>query len=304
MLEPRLRRSAHFVPGANEKMLAKSLASDADSLVLDLEDAVTPDRKADARTVVAAWLRDVDFGYKERTVRMNPLDTPWGIDDLRATMAYPPDAFVVPKVRGFDDLKAIDDAITDLEASYGHPPNKVGLIVVATETPQGVLNLATFTACKRITALSWGAEDLSAAIGARRNRDEHGEYLDVFKYCRTYTLLCATAGHVQPLDTVYVDIKNLDGLRKECRLTASMGFTGKITIHPDQIPIVNELFTPSAEEVATANELLVAFEEAQREGRMAFSFRGQMVDAPHLAQARTILERARHAKVVSSGNRS
>ena len=146
--------------------------------------------------------------------------------------------------------------------------------------------------------MSWGAEDLAAAIGARRNRDEHGEYLDVFKYCRTHTLLCATAGDVQPLDTVYVDIKNLDGLREECRLSAWMGYTGKITIHPDQIPVVNELFTPSSEEVALAGELLAEFDTAQRSGRMAFSFRGQMVDVPHLNQARRILERARQITAV------
>ena len=171
---------------------------------------------------------------------------------------------------------------------------------MSTETPQGVLNLPTFTQCDRVVALSWGAEDLAAAIGARRNRDENGEYLDVFKYCRTHTLLCATAGNVQPLDTVYVDIKNLDGLRKECRLSAWMGYTGKITIHPDQIPIVNDLFTPSPDEIAIANELIEAFDTAQRNGHMTLSFRGQMVDVPHLSQARRILERARLAAVVGS----
>jgi citrate lyase subunit beta / citryl-CoA lyase len=290
-----LRRAVHFVPGANEKMLVKSLATDADSLVLDLEDAVTPDRKADARKVVAGWLKDVQFGRQERTVRMNPLSTPWGLDDLRATMVHPPDAYVVPKIRTLTDIEAIDIEIGRLETEYGHVPGNVGLILVSTETPEGVLNLATFAQCKRVVALTWGAEDLAAAIGARRNRDEHGEYLDVFKYCRTHTLLCATAGNVQPLDTVYVDVKNLDGLRDECRLSAWMGYTGKITIHPDQIPVVNELFTPSLEEVALANELIAEFDAAQRDGRMAFSFRGQMVDVPHLNQARKILQRARQA---------
>jgi citrate lyase subunit beta / citryl-CoA lyase len=274
----------------------KSLATDADSLVLDLEDAVTPDRKADARKVIAGWLKDVDFGRKERTVRMNPLDTPWGIEDLRATMVHPPDAYVVPKVRSLADIEAIDSEIASLESMYGHTPGQVRLIVVATETPQGVLNLPTFTQCKRVSALTWGAEDLAAAIGARRNRDEHGEYLDVFKHCRTQTLLCATAGNVQPLDTVFVDINDMNGLRKECQLSAWMGYTGKITVHPDQIPIVNELFAPSADEVAEARELVTAFEDAARVGRMTFSFRGQMVDVPHLNRARTIIARARQAQ--------
>ncbi len=292
MAETRLRRSVHFVPGANEKMLTKSLGLAADALVLDLEDAVTPDRKDAARRVVSGWLRDVDFGAQERVVRMNPLDSPWGEADLRATMQTPPDAYLVPKIRSLADIEQIDALLAQLESQYGHPAGRVELILVSTETPQGVLNLPTFTQCRRVTALSWGAEDLSAAIGARRNRDENGEYLDVFKFCRIQTLLCATAGNVQPIDTVYVDIKNLDGLRRECLEGAWMGFTGKITIHPDQVAIVNETFTPSADEVTEARELIEAFEHAQAEGRMAFSFRGQMVDVPHLNRARTIVARA------------
>jgi citrate lyase subunit beta/citryl-CoA lyase len=276
-------------------MLVKSLATEADSLVLDLEDAVTPDRKADARKVIATWLKDVQFGRQERIVRINPLATPWGLDDLRQTMVNPPDAYLVPKVRTLADIQSYDRTIADLESRYGHTLGQVRLIIVATETPQGVLNLATFTQCARVSALSWGAEDLAAAIGARRNRDDNGEYLDVFKYCRIQTLLCATAGNVQPLDTVYVDIKNTEGLRTECQRSAWMGFTGKITIHPDQIPVVNEMFSPSSDEIAEARELVAAFEEAAGEGRMTFSFRGQMVDVPHLTRARTIIARARPA---------
>ena len=143
-----------------------------------------------------------------------------------------------------------------------------------------------------VTALSWGAEDLSAAIGARRNRDDAGNYLDVFKFCRMQTLLCATAGNVQPLDTVYVDIKNLDGLAARVPEGAWMGYTGKITIHPDQVPIVNEAVHAVADEVAEARELVEAFDAAQRDGKMAFSFRGQMVDVPHLTRARTIIARS------------
>jgi citrate lyase subunit beta/citryl-CoA lyase len=294
----RPRRSMHFVPGASEKMLVKSLATAADSLVLDLEDAVTPERKTDARVVVASWLRDVDFGGKEKTVRLNPLTTPWGRDDVAATMVAPPDAYLVPKVRSLDDVLALDAEIERHERRHGHAIGAVKLVLVATETPQGVLNLPTFTQCTRVTALSWGAEDLSAAIGARRNRGEDGDYLDVFRYCRLQTLLCAAAGDVQPLDTAFVDIGDVDGLRRECRDAAWMGFTGKITIHPDQIPIVNELFSPSLEEAQEALALVAAFEVAEREGRMAFSFRGAMVDVPHLTRARTIVARARAAGVI------
>jgi len=206
-------------------------------------------------------------------------------------MRHAPDAYLVPKIRSLADIERIDRELANLEREYGHVAGTVKLILVSTETPQGVLNLPTFTQCARVVALSWGAEDLSAAIGARRNRDERGDYLDVFKFCRIKTLLCATAGGVQPLDTVYVDIKNLEGLRRDCQDGAWMGYTGKITIHPDQVPIVNKAFTPSADELAEAQELVAAFDQAQREGRMAFSFRGHMVDVPHLNRAQTIIAR-------------
>jgi citrate lyase subunit beta/citryl-CoA lyase len=187
--------------------------------------------------------------------------------------------------------------ISLMEREYGHTPGEVRLVVLATETPQGLLNIRDFGTCPRVDALSWGAEDLSAAIGARRNRDERGQFLEVFRYARVMTLLAATAAGVQPLDTVFVDIKDTEGLRRDCLEGAWMGFTGKITIHPSQIEIVNEIFTPSAEEIAESKALLEAFEENQKAGKMAFSFKGQMVDVPHLTRARTILERARLAGI-------
>ena len=296
----RLRRAVHFVPGANEKMLQKSLALPADSLVLDLEDAVTPENKDSARETVTHWLKQVNFGRQERMVRMNPLDTPWGIQDLTVTMQGRPDSYLVPKVRTKDDLFRIDTILSRMEREYGYPPGEVKLVVIATETPQGLLNIRDFGSCPRVDALSWGAEDLSAAIGARRNRDDHGQFLEVFRYARIMTLLAATAAGVQPLDTVFVDIRDTEGLRRECQEGAWMGFTGKITIHPSQIEVVNEVFSPSPEDIAESKELLAAFEENRKAGRMAFSFKGQMVDVPHLTRARTILERARQAGLIEN----
>ena len=293
-LPARVRRSLHFVPGANEALLSKSLATAADGLVLDLEDAVTPDRKADARKVIASWLEDVEFGRQERIVRMNPLDTPWGIDDLRVTMAHPPDAYLVPKVATLAELETIDRTLTDLEKTFGHTRGAVKLLLVATETPSSVINLPTFCDCSRVAGLAWGAEDLSAALGAPTNRAASGEYLDVYKFCRVQTLLCAAAGGVDPIDAVYVNFKDGEGLAAECAEGAAMGFTGKITIHPAQIDIVNAAFTPDSATVAEAAELLAAFDAAAAEGRMAFSFKGQMVDAPHLSRAQKTLARARH----------
>ena len=141
--------------------------------------------------------------------------------------------------------------------------------------------------------MSWGAEDLSAALGAPRNRDDNGEYLDVYKHCRTMTLLSATAGGVQPVDTVFVDLNDTEGLKQDCQYGAWMGFTGKITIHPNQIEIVNAAFTPDEQEVARAERLIEAFSEAEKEGLMAIRFEGQMVDVPHLTRARKTVARAK-----------
>ena len=288
----RLRRSCHFVPGANEKMLTKSIASNADCLILDLEDAVTPDRKEDARKIVAGWLGDADFCGKERTVRINPLDTPWGLKDIEVTMQHPPDAYVIPKISTLEELHTLSAEVSRWEAHYGHPADAVKFILVCTETPLSALNLQTFPQCERVTAMSWGAEDLSAALGAPRNRRPDGSYLELYKHCRNMTLLCAAAGGVQPIDTVFVDLKDEAGLVADCQEAAWMGYTGKITIHPSQIDIVNEHFSPSDAEIDEARRLVEAFEEAQREGLMAISFEGKMVDVPHLNRARKLLERA------------
>lgn len=282
----RPRRSAHFVPGANEKMLRKSLATGADALILDLEDAVTPENKDSARSTVAEWLRDVDFGAQERIVRMNSLDSPWWRDDLEGVLEHPPDALLVPKVNHGDDVVEISRRLEALEEEHGHEKGRVELILLATETALGVLNISSMVASDRVTALTWGAEDLSADLGSKANRDPSGRLLPIFEYCRNLTLLAATAARIPALDSVFVDIRDTDGLARECREAADMGFLGKISIHPAQIDVINDAFTPSDEEIETARELLAALEEHQKEGRMAFAFRGQMVDVPHFERAR------------------
>jgi citrate lyase subunit beta/citryl-CoA lyase len=299
---PRLRRSLHFVPGANPKMLRKALELPADGLILDLEDAVTPENKDRAREVIAEWLSSVDFGRRERVVRINQLGTPWGVADLEVTMRAPPDAYLVPKIGSRQELLEIDAHLTRLESERGHPENAVRLIVLATETPEGLLNIRELARAPRVDALTWGAEDLAVAIGARRNRNRDGSYLEIFRYARHMGLLSATAAGIQPIDGVWADFRDLEGLRRESLEAAEMGFTGKLTIHPAQIEVVNAAFTPSPEEVAESRELLEAFEENRRAGRMAFSFKGQMVDAPHFARARRILERADQVRSASAGS--
>ena len=294
----RLRRALHFVPGANEKLLRKSLRLAADTLILDLEDAVAPEHKEAARESVTRWLREIDFGRQERMVRINPLDTEWGSRDIELTMQARPDAYLVPKVRGAEDLRAIDALISQAEVAHGYTAGEVRLVVLATETAQGLLNIREIARAPRVDGLTWGPEDLAAAIGARRNRDEQGQLLEVFRYARVMTLLCAAEAGIQPLDTVYVGFRDPEGFRRECQEVAWMGFTGKLTIHPDQIPVVNEIFTPSADEISESQELLAAFEESRKSGTGVFRFRGQMADAPYLERARIILERARQANLI------
>ncbi len=284
-----VRRCAHVVPGANEKMLDKALATEADALVLDLEDAVTPENKDSARVTVSSWLADVDFGPKERMVRINPLDTPWFRADMEATMVNPPDSYLVPKVHGPDDVRLIDRVVSELEAKFGHPAGGVKLVVLGTETARGFQNIAEIPCVPRVDALTWGAEDLSAALGARRNRGPDGKYLPLFEQARTACMVSAAAAGVQPLDTVFVDITDPDALRQDCLDGAWIGFTGKISIHPSQIDVINEVFTPSAEDVARARALLDELAVQQAEGKMAFRFEGQMVDVPHFTQAKRIL---------------
>ena len=293
----RLRRSLHFVPGANEAMLHKSIATHADCLILDLEDAVTPDGKEEARNTISDWLVKADFQGKERCVRINALDTPWALEDLEVVMRFPPEAIVVPKVSTLAEIESVAQEIGRLETVYGHPPMSVGLILVSTETPTGALQVSTFADCARVVGMTWGAEDLASSLGATANRDANNRYLPLFEYCRSMTLLSAAAGGAQPIDSVYVDYGDDDGLLEECQLAATMGFTGKLTIHPNQIDIVNAAFSPSAADVADAQRLIAAFEDARAVGRMAFSFEGKMVDAPHLDQARKLLARAEQVRL-------
>lgn len=287
----RPRRSLHFVPAGQERMFSKALGLAADSLILDLEDSVTPDKKQAARASVCEWLQ-ADFGRSERLVRINAQDSPWGREDLQAIIAARPDGLVVPKASTRAGVDAIHQIVGALESEHGLAPGEIELILIATESPEAVFNVPQMAMNKRVTGVSWGAEDLSAALGARAKRDAAGNYLEVFSYVRSLCLLSAAAAGVQPIDAVYVDFRDTEGLRRECQAAADMGYRGKLTIHPDQIPVVNECFTPSEAEVTRARNLLTAFENAQNEGNMAFVFEGRMVDVPHLKQAKELLARA------------
>jgi len=289
----RRRRSLHFVPGGNDRMLAKALTLPADGLILDLEDAVAPDRKAATRGVVSEWLGRKDFGGRERWVRMNPIATGLGQADIEETLAARPDGYVVPKPGSAADIREVARILDRLEQRHGIPNGATRLTLIATETPAGLLNIREIaTATPRTVAISWGVEDLGAAMGLGRVRDAGGRYLDIPRYARVMCAVVAAAAGVEAIDTVYTDIADLDGLRRECEDGVAMGFTGKISIHPNQIPVINEVFTPPREAIDEARELVLAFEEHAQRGVYAFTFRGQMVDAPHLNRAKKLLARA------------
>jgi citrate lyase beta subunit len=294
-----MRRSLHFVPGGNERMLAKALTLPADGLILDLEDAVTPDKKAATRPIVRQWLEARDFGPRERWVRMNPIYSEYGESDLEETIAGRPHGYVVPKPRHAADIRRIVTVLERLEQRHGLPWGSTRLVLIATETPEGLLNIREVAAASpRVAAVSWGIEDLSAAMGLPRTRDAEGRYLDIARYARVMCAVAAAAAGVEALDTVYTDIADLEGLRRECQEGVWMGFSGKISIHPGQIEVINSVFTPSKADAEEAVALIAAFEEHARRGAGAFAWKGQMMDMPHLTRARKIAERARHAGVI------
>jgi citrate lyase subunit beta/citryl-CoA lyase len=286
------RRSLHFVPGGQQRMLDRALTLPADGLILDLEDAVPPDLKAATRPIVREWL-EREFGGRERWVRMNPLATGLGRDDLADTIAGRPTGYVVPKPRHAADVREIAQILDGLEHRHGIPHGSTRLVLIATETPEGLLNIREVAAATpRTVAISWGIEDLGAAMGLPRVRDARGAYLDIPRYARTMCAIAASAAGVDALDTVYTDIADLDGLRRECEDGVAMGFVGKISIHPSQIAVINDVFTPSKDALTEARELVAAFAEHAARGAYAFRFKGRMVDAPHLALAKKLIERA------------
>ena len=281
-------RSWLFVPGDSERKLAKGGESGADALILDLEDSVAPARKPVAREMVPDYLRAHADRRPQLWVRINPIDE-GGLADAAAVVRAAPDGLVVPKVNGPDDLLRVSHWLDALETRDGLPPGRIRLLSVATETAAAVLRLPEYarTAVPRLAALTWGQEDLPAAIGATGNLDASGGFALTYRYARSACLLAAVAAGAQPVDTLEQDFRNEAALQAACAAARREGFTGKIAIHPAQVAAINAGFRPTAEEVAFARRVAEAF--AANPGIGTVGMEGRMLDMPHLRQAQRVL---------------
>ncbi len=285
-------RSLLFVPGDSERKLARGHEVGADCLILDLEDSVAAENKARARQMIAEFLRAPrPCSGSQLHVRINPLDSGMAEEDLAGIMPARPDGIVLPKAVGREQAERLSAWLDRFEAEAGIEPGRTRILPIMAETAAGVLAAASWNRpLERLAGLTWGAEDLAADLGMQANRDETGRHLEICRQARNVTVLAAAACATAAIDTVHVDFRNETALREECREAARDGFTGKMAIHPAQVPVLNEAFSISPGEIAAAKSIVAAFQRAGNPGVVAID--GKMYDLPHLSRARRILERA------------
>lgn len=283
-------RSYLFVPGDDERKLAKAAGSGADALIVDLEDSVAPANKTAARQLTANFISANSAGGPALYVRVNPLTTVLTIDDLAAIMPSCPAGIVQPKARSAADAVTLSAMIAAHERSMGQNIGATALVILITETAAALGATAGYDAVgRRLKGLTWGAEDLSADLGATETRTASGGYKGPYEYARTMTLLAASAAATEAIDTVYPDFRDTAGFTCDCEEAVADGFTAKLAIHPAQVPIINEVFTPSAQAIAAARAVVDAFKDATMG---VVSLDGQMLDRPHLLKAQRLLQRA------------
>jgi citrate lyase subunit beta/citryl-CoA lyase len=283
-------RSLLFVPADSERKLAKSTASPADVLILDLEDAVAEAHKAAARGMAAEFIATEAARLAARLfVRINPLESALAMGDLAAVVAPGLAGIVLPKTRSAADVVRLGHCLDALEARAGMPGGSVSILPVATETAQAMLNMQSFAGpVARLAGVTWGAEDLSAAIGAVSNREDDGSWSPLYALANSMCLCAAAAAGVPAIDTLYADFRDLGGLASDCRSSRRRGFRGRIAIHPDQVATINEAYSPTEAELIHARRIVDAFSANPDAG--ALSIDGVMVDKPHLAQALRTLD--------------
>ncbi len=284
-------RSLLFVPGDSDRKIAKSVTSSADIAIFDLEDAVAGSEKSAARGRIAEFLAEHPNRTQQQLwVRINSLDTVDALLDLKAVVPFRPDGIVQPKTRSPDDVVQLGHYLDALEVEYGVIRGAIKILPIATETPEAVFSLNNFSRCgSRLYGMTWGAEDLGAALGATANKESGGAWTSPFQLARSLCLFGARAAGVLAIDTLFVDYRDVAGLRVSCGEGHRDGFNGKLAIHPDQVAVINECFVASAAEIAHAARVVALF--AANPGLVALSLDGKMVDIPHLRQAEKILSR-------------
>src|ERR1700733_3217707 len=286
-------RSLLFVPADSAKKLEKAMTSGADALIVDLEDSIALDGKARARDSAAVFLREACASANRPLllVRVNGLQTGLTDADLDAVAPAKPDAIMLPKAEGGASVVHADAKLAVREATSGLPDGHIKILPIATETAAAMFLAGTFAGSSaRLIGLTWGAEDLSAELGAQADRHAQGHFLDPYRLTRALCIAGAAAAGIPAIDTVYVDFRNADGFRRECEDACRDGFTGKMAIHPAQVPIINDVFTPSPSAVAHARAVIDAFAASPGSGVVGIG--GVMYDRPHLVRAKQLLARA------------
>jgi citrate lyase subunit beta/citryl-CoA lyase len=285
-------RSMLFVPGDRPERFGKAAASGADAVILDLEDAVVAERRSQARTEIAAWLRSGERKVPA-WVRINPVDSDDALADLAAIIDARPDGIVLPKARDGSDVERAHHWLESLEARCGFARGSIGLLPLITESAGALLRAASFVSLPaRVVGLTWGAEDLAADIGAAGNKTADGEYELTFALARSFCLLAAAAAGVAAFDTIDTDLRDAAAIERRARASRRQGFAGKLAIHPAQVAPIHAAFSPTPEEIERAERVIAAFRAAPGAGAVAFE--GGMLDKPHLRQAERILAARSH----------
>ena len=280
-------RSWLFAPGDSEKKMAKAADSGADIALFDLEDAVTPENKSLARQMVHDFLAANAARRQRLWVRINPFDGPYTLGDLAAIMPAHPGGIMLPKVYGRADVEKLDHCLSALEVANGIAEGSTPVIVLITETAEAMFHTGSYKGAPRVVALTWGAEDLADSIGASSNRNPNGSYGFTYELARSLTVLGAATAGVAAVETICADYKDLDALRVRAEKVRRDGFRGMLAIHPAQVDVINAAFTPSAEEVAEAREIVAIFDANPGVGTIGY--KGGMLDRPYLSRALNLL---------------
>ena len=286
------RRALLYMPGDDRRKIEKATTLGVDSICMDMEDGVAANKKTEAREVIAQAMKELDFGASERCIRINQIGSGLEKRDLIAALATNPDTIVVPKIESAEQVKWVSEHIESYELSSKLNIGSVRLLV-GVETAKGIMNLKEIAeADKRLEAIIFGGEDYAASVGAVRTKDAT-ELL----YARQAVVTACAANDLQAIDIVFIDFKDPEGLRVEAEQGARFGFSGKQIIHPNQVQVAQEAFTPSDEAIEYAKRIVESFEASQREGKGAYALDGKMIDMPLLKNAQKVLDRARASGV-------